>query len=104
MIRRNTAKLLMDLEYIKKVQSELPSKFSVIFASAMQLLIGSGVLSFVIKESNQMPFKYVVFPLVVLSITLILFSAYTFFGYLIRKRYIMIIESLLLLTEEEKPE
>ena len=90
----NQVKLLLDYEYLKKVQAELPSKSTVIFASLMQFIMGIITLTFLIRDVDQIPSTVLLFLLTVISVGLIIFSAYTFFGYLIRKRYILLIESL----------
>lgn len=99
MLPKNTIKLLLDLEYTKKVQSELPQKWKVMLMSSGQFFWGVWMLAYVMKNSNEFPLDIAIFPLTLIAVGLIIFSAYTFFGYLIRKRYIMLIESI---TEKEE--
>lgn len=97
----NTVKLLIDLEYVKKLQKELPSNILVISTALFQFFMGIYVLGYVIKKSEILPFEFAVIPLAVISMGLILFSAYTYFGHLVRKRYILLIESLTQLNEHQ---
>ena len=46
------------------------------------------------ENTVKLSFQFIILPLIALSIVIILFSAYTFFGFIIRKRYILLIESL----------
>jgi len=92
---QDKVKLMLDLEYLKKLQKELPSKYIAIFTSLFQFLIGAYILSYIIKNSEIFSLQLYVFLFTVLSIGIILFSAYTYFGYILRKRYILLIESLI---------
>lgn len=97
----NTVKLLLDLEYVKKLQNELPSNILVILTSSMQFLWGVIILAYLIKYSEKFPYEFAVIPVTILSLGLILFSAYTYFGFLIRKRYILLIESLIQFNKQQ---
>ena len=94
MKHENTVKLLLDLEYVKKLQNELPSKTRVIMTSLFQFFVGIWILASLIDNTEDFSFKFII-PLTAISIGVILFSAYTYFGFLIRKRYILLIESLI---------
>jgi len=90
----NTVKLLLDLDYVRKLQTELPSKRIAILTSLFQFVIGVGLLASLLDNTVKLSFQFIILPLTALSIVIILFSAYTFFGFIIRKRYILLIESL----------
>ncbi len=98
----SSVKLRLDLEYVKKLQAELPGKLQIILVSIIQFLVGSFILSKSIYMSHEEINPIFVTLLMMLGIFVILFSAYTFTGYILRKRYILLIETLLSKNQVEE--
>lgn len=96
MYPQNTIKLMHDYEHIKIIQDEIPSKFQAWFMAAMQFIMGVGLLTFILLSLDELFIQGFLFFLLIISFGLIIFSAYTLFGHLIRKRYLLLIESIII--------
>ena len=94
MTPENTIKIMLDLESTKKLQSELPSKFQVLLVSIIQFILGCGVLYLAIRLSIGDVSQVISFLVLMLGVLLILYSAYTFFGYFYRKNRLLLLEAL----------
>jgi len=100
MIPENKVKLMLESDITKKLQSELPSKTQVLSVSIIQFLIGCGLLSWSIQLNKVIENVILITIILMLGIFIVLMSAYTYFGYLFRKKYLMLIDTLLSKRDE----
>jgi len=102
MTPENIVKIMLDIEHTKKLQKELPSKLQVILVSIVQFFIGCGVVSGVIQLSNKVDYSIFITAILMLGILIIIWSAYTFFGYFYRKNHLLLLEALVSKNESSK--
>ena len=101
MTPENTIKVMLDLESTKKLQSELPSKFQVLLVSIFQFTFGCSILAGSIRLSASEVSLVLSTLVLMLGVLIILFSAYTFFGYFYRKNRLLLLEALVTKNDDD---
>lgn len=91
----NIVKIMLDFEATKKLQNELPSRLQVLLVSIIQFFTGCSILSWAIYLSKTMDSLFITTIVLMLGVFVILMSAYTYFGYIFRKKHLILLQALL---------